>query len=121
MPTPAEVINDPECPCRDLPGHVCRDKFGDLWSRPGIGPRAGSHCHNGFRVNLDIVGVVARKHSARPRRGFVFAAADAARLSPAGTRHVPDPHTPTAEEAAYEQWLDSFNDEIGPEENGTVR
>lgn len=44
-------MNDPACKMRNNPRHVCADKFGQQWDRPGVGPRPGTHCH--------MVGVVA--------------------------------------------------------------
>lgn len=37
-------MNDPTCRAADRPGHLCTDKNGDLWVRPGAGPRPGTTC-----------------------------------------------------------------------------
>lgn len=37
-------MNAPDCRAKDRPGHLCTDKYGDLWDRPGVGPRPGTTC-----------------------------------------------------------------------------
>jgi len=38
------MANDPNCRAKDVFGHLCTDKYGDLWDRPGSGPRPGTVC-----------------------------------------------------------------------------
>lgn len=41
---PVNASNDPTCRAKDKHGHICTDKFGAAWHRPGVGPRPGTTC-----------------------------------------------------------------------------
>lgn len=61
-------MNDPTCPASDNERHVCADKFGQAWDRPGIGPRPGTRCETAIAIEQQVDAARDILHAEREER-----------------------------------------------------
>lgn len=77
-------MNDPTCKLQNNPRHTCTDKFGQVWDRPGSGPRPGTRCSSAIAIDQAVATLQAELRSPQFAEAFAMPIDKSARMNMLG-------------------------------------